>query len=205
MSDRSKQDASARIEKRPCRNILLQKFIYLCTCPVGEEARNGANDIVCCTCRSMVAGNIVMLDLFSEDKPVGRLKVAVKQALTLAGGTGNLTQALGEHLAQTNLTGSGEDTAPPNALVGNVTDSNLAPLGFSHLKASIILSPSRSRAVSFESIAGAAKVDINDVFLSFHNALLHVAQMQSFSSTSPSGNLHLHMQQTQVGCQRDQG
>lgn len=153
----------------------------------------------------------VMLDLFSEDKLVGRLKVAVKQALSLAGGTGNLARVLGEHLAQTNLTGSGEDTAPPNALVGNVTDSNLAPLGFSHLKASIILSPSRSRAVGFESIAGAAKVDISDVFLTFHNAFLHVArfpaesQMQSFSSSSSSGNLHLHIQQTQVGCQRDQG
>ena len=130
----------------------------------------------------------VMLDLFSEDKLVGRLKVAVKQASSLAGGTGNLTQVLGEDLAQTNLTGSGEDTAPSNALVGNVTDSNLAPLGFSHLKVSIILPPSRSRAVSFGSSAGAAKVDINDVFLTFHNALLHVArfpaesQMQSFSS-----------------------
>lgn len=79
----------------------------------------------------------VMLDLFSEEKLVGRLKVAVKQALSLAGGTGNLTQALGEHLAEMNLTGSGEDTAPPNALVGNVTEQSsttwvLPPQGFDH-------------------------------------------------------------------------
>ena len=190
-SDRSKM-RGAEIRKRPCRNILswrVVNFIYVYTHWVSEKPRNGSDDIVYCTCRSMVAGSICHVGPLFGRQPGREAQSAVKQALSLAGGTGN----------------------SPNALVGNVTDSNVAPLGFSHLLVSIILSPSRSRAVSFESIAGAAKVDINDIFLTFHNALLHVArfpaesQTQSFSSTSSSGNLHMHMQQTRVGCQESQG
>ncbi|KAL9065781.1 MAG: hypothetical protein Q9161_008006 [Pseudevernia consocians] len=120
--------------------------------------------------------NDVMLQLYWEDRLVGKVKVARKRALSLVGGAGNLTQDLEEELAQPNSTGSDEDTTQPKPVVGNVTDSGLVPPTFSHINASTTLSLPSSFAVSFESIAGAGPVDRNDVFLTFYAALLHVAQ-----------------------------
>ena len=150
--------------------------------------------------------NDVMLELYWEDRLVGKVKVARKRALSLVGGAGNLTQDLEEELAQPNSTGSDEDTTQPKPVVGNVTDSGLAPPTFSHINASTTLSLPSSFAVSFESIAGAGPVDRNDVFLTFYAALLHVAQfpaqvrMQEFDSVSPNGRLHLYMQDNGIGC-----
>lgn len=156
--------------------------------------------------------NNVLLELYWEDELVGEIRVAVKQTSNLAGGAGDLSLDLGDQLAQPNLTGSGEGTTQPSPIVGSVTDSNLALLTFPHLNASTkpLAVPPRF-AVSFESIAGAGNVDRNDVFLTFYAALLHVAQfpaesqMQSFQSDSPSGKLHLHMQDIGIGCQVSQG
>lgn len=150
--------------------------------------------------------NDVMVELIWEDKLVGLVKIAVKRALSLAGEAGNLTMDLGNHLAHTNLTSSGEDTMQPKSVVGNVTDSDLAPLNFSDLNASTTFSLPPSFAVSFVSIAGAGRLNRNEVFLTFYTALLHVAQfspesqMQPFQSVSPSGNVQLHMQKVGIGC-----
>lgn len=150
------------------------------------------------------------LQLYWEDKLVGRIVVAVKWALSLAGEAGNLTEALGDHLAQTNQTASGEDTTQFEPVVGNVVDGDLAPLTFSRINASNTLSIPPTFAISFESIAGASHLDRNEVFLTFYIALLHVAQfpaetqMQPFQSDSPSGKLHLYMQEIGIGCQVSQ-
>lgn len=150
--------------------------------------------------------NDVMIELYWEDRLVGKVQVAGKRALSPVGGASNLTQDLEEGLAQPNSTGSHEDTTQPKPAVGNVTDSGLAPPTFSHINASNALSLPSSFRVSFESIAGAGQVDRNDVFLTFYAALLHVAQfpagtqMQTFHSVSPNGKLHLHMQGIGIGC-----
>lgn len=135
----------------------------------------------------------VLLWLYWEDKLVGKVGIAVKGSLDLAGGTANLE---GDQLVQMNLTGNGEDATSPKPVVGNMTDSGLAPLNTSRVNTSI---PS-SYAVSFESIAGGGRLDRNEVFLTFYTALLHVAQVpaesqvQSFQSASPSGKTHLYME-----------
>ncbi|CAD6567937.1 MAG: hypothetical protein ASARMPRED_001193 [Alectoria sarmentosa] len=147
------------------------------------------------------------LQLYWEDKLVGQIVVEVKRALSLAGGAGNMTEDLGDHLAQTNQTASGGDATQFEPVVGNVVDGDLAPLTFSRINPSDTLSTPPTFAISFESIAGADQLDRNEVFLTFINALLHVAQfpaetqMQPFQSDSPSGKLYLYMQANGIGCQ----
>lgn len=154
--------------------------------------------------------NDVMLELYWEDKLVGVVKIIAKRALSLAGGAGNLTLDLGDQLAQTNLTGSGEGTIQSRSAVVNVIDGDLASLTFSDLNASTAFSLPPSFAVSFQSIADAGRLDRNEVFLTFYTALLHVAQfppetqMQSFQSVSPSGKLNLLMEKVGIGCQVSQ-
>lgn len=155
--------------------------------------------------------NDVSLDLYWEDNLVGKLKIAVRGALDLASGAGNLTRDLGNFLPRPNLTGSDDDTMRPKSAVGTVTDSDLAPpLTSAPFNALDTLSLPPSFAVSFESIAGAGKVDRNDLFLTFYNAFLHIApfpvqsEMRSFHCESPSGNLHLHVQDVGIGCQVSQ-
>ncbi len=53
-----------------------------------------ANDMV-----KFARFNDVMLDLYLEEKLVGRIQIAGKPPPNLAGGAGNLTQDLGDHLA----------------------------------------------------------------------------------------------------------
>ena len=150
------------------------------------------------------------LQLYWEDKLVGQIVVEVKRALSLAGGAGNLTEDFGDHLAQANQTASGGDAPQFEPVVGNAVDGDLAPLTFSRINASDTLSTPPTFAISFESIAGADQLDRNEVFLTFINALLHVAQfpaetqMQPFQSDSPSGKLYLYMQANGIGCQVSQ-
>lgn len=160
-----------------------------------------ANDMV-----KFARFNDVLLDLYLEEKLVGRVQIARKPPPSLAGGAGNLTQDLGDHLAQTNLTASGEDTAQPKPGVGNVATSELAPLTPSLLNSSSPLSLSANFEVNFISIEGAGHVNRNDVFMAFYTALMHIAQfpaamqMKSFEIDSPSGKLHLHMQDVGISC-----
>lgn len=145
----------------------------------------------------------VTVELYWEGKLVGKLKLAVKRAQSLAGGAANPTLDSGEDFAQSNVTGRDEGTTDTTPVDSNVTDSDLAPLTFSQSNASTTM----AFAVSFESIAGASRVDRNDVFLTFYGALLHVAQfppempMQDFHTGSPRGKLHLDMQEIGIGCQ----
>ncbi|CAF9936410.1 MAG: hypothetical protein ALECFALPRED_006843 [Alectoria fallacina] len=150
------------------------------------------------------------LQLYWEDKLVDKIVVAVKRASSLAGRAGNLTEDLEDYLAQTNQTASGEDATQFEPVVGNVVDGDLAPLTFSRINASNTLQIPPTFAISFESIAGASRLDRNEVFLTFYNALLNVAQfpaetqMQPFRSNSSSGKLHLYMQEIGIGCQVSQ-
>ena len=151
--------------------------------------------------------NDIAMELYWEDERVGLVKIAVKRTLSLAGQASNLTLDLGDHIAHTNLTSSGEDVMQPKSVVGNMTDSDLAPLIFSDLNASTPFSLPPIFAVSFMHIAGASRLDRNEVFLTFYTALLQVAQfppegeMRLFSCVSPSGNVQLHLQSTGIGCQ----
>ena len=161
-----------------------------------------ANDMV-----KFARFNDVMLDLYLEEKLVGRIQIARKPAPSLAGGAGNLTQDLGDLLAPTNLTASSEDTAQPKPGVRIVAANDLAPLISSNFNASSIVSLSAEFEVHFINVEGAGHVDRNDVFMTFYNAIMHIAQfpiemqMQSFDSDSPSGKLHLHMQEVGINCQ----
>ena len=151
--------------------------------------------------------NDAMLQIFWEDKVVGNVKIAVKQVLSSADGVGNSTRDVGDILAQTNLTGSGEGITDSKPALGDGTDTDIAPLVLSPLNSSTAISTPPFFAVKFESITGARALDRNEVFLTFYTAVLYVAQfhidsyMQAFAVTSPSGKMSLHVQKIGNGCQ----
>ena len=151
--------------------------------------------------------NDAIIELYWEEKIVGKVKVAVKRVLSLAGRGGNSTQDLGDTLAQTNLTSHEEDIPDSKLVVDDGTDNSIAPLTLSSsLNASTTISIPPNVAIRFVSIPGAGAISRNEVFLTFYTALLHVAQfpvesyLQSFHIASPSGQLHLHMQEVGIGC-----
>ena len=135
----------------------------------------------------IVRFNAVRLELNWNNQVVGRVKVALRQRP-------------GAGLAQTNST----DTNPVLVL-GNVTDDNsLSYTGSSINGTSLSIRPGFH--VTYDDLADAGRVNRNDVFLTFYNAIGHVAQfpahdqMGSFNCASPSGRLHLTMQDVMIGC-----
>ena len=133
------------------------------------------------------------LDLYWENKLVGKMNIASKQVAGLVGGTAR---------APSNATGSEEDeTAGPGSEVGNLIENGLA------LNASTALSDPAGFKISFKNIVGAIRVDRNDLFLVFCTAFLHVAQypvgsqMRAFGVKSPNGKLSLDFQESGTGCQ----
>ena len=132
----------------------------------------------------------VRISLYWEQKLVGRIKIAAKQSLSLAGDLvaplNSTGESTGSKVAVANVTAS--DSA---LLAFNSFDARPFPLGFT---------------VEFSRIVGATRVNRNDLFLTFYTALLHAAEfpirakMDSFSSKSPNKILTLHMQETGVGC-----
>ena len=130
--------------------------------------------------------NEVRLELNWDDQMVGRVKVALRQRP-------------GAGLAQMNLT----DTYP--TVVGNVTDEDsVSSTGSSINGTSLSIRPGFH--VTYDSLTDAGRVNRNDVFLTFYNAIGHVAQfpahdqMGSFNCFSPSRRLHLTMQDVMIGC-----
>ena len=144
--------------------------------------------------------NEATLELYWETTMVGKVRIAVKRASSLAGGGGNSTQDLGDTLAQTNLTGSGEAVPDSKSIVDTGIDSNLAPLNSFFINASTEISAPIHFAINFVPISGGGALNRNEVFLTFYTAILHVAQfpaesyMQSFTVASPSRKLFLHIQ-----------
>ena len=135
----------------------------------------------------IVRFNEVRLELNWDDQIVGRVKVALRQRP-------------GAGLAQTNST----DTNPV-PVIGNVTDEDsVSATGSSINGTSLSIRPGFH--VTYDSLADAGKVNRNDVFLTFYNAIGHVAQfpaqdqMGSFNCFSPNAGLHLTMQDVMIGC-----
>ena len=135
----------------------------------------------------IVRFNEVRLELNWDDQIVGRLKVALRPRP-------------GAELAQTNST----DTYPV-PVVGNVTDEDSAPFTGSSINGTS-LSIRPGFHVTYDSLADAGRVNRNDVFLTFYNAIGHVAQfpaydqMGSFDCYSPNARLHLTVQDVMIGC-----
>ena len=142
----------------------------------------------------------VALELYFDEKLDGKMKIAARRPLSLAdGGARDL-------VAGSNLTGSPEEGTAGSepGLVGDLSDSDLAPLA---LNASAALAFPPGFSIALEDVAGARRLDRNKLFLTFYSAFLHVAefpvrsQMRAFESESPKGDLHLHMQELELGCQ----
>ncbi len=133
------------------------------------------------------------MDLFWEGKLVGRMKIAVKKSLGLAGNP----------VAQLNSTGNDEESTGSKAVVANVTASDSALLAFDSFAAHPY---PPGFTVDFSHIVGATRVNRNDLFLTFYTALLRTAEfpagskMGAFFSKSPNKILTLHMEEAGVGC-----
>ena len=144
--------------------------------------------------------NDATLELYWEVNMVGKVKIAVKRASSLAGEGGNSTRDIGDTPAQTNLIGSGEDVPGSKSVVRDGTDINLAPLNSIVINASTGITTPSIFAVNFVPFSGAGALDRNEVFLTFYTAVLYVAQfpaesyMRSFEVASPSKKLYLYMQ-----------
>ena len=101
-----------------------------------------------------------------------------------------------------NIAASEEDEpAGPGPEVGNATNKDLA------FNASTALPVAEGFRIVFERVAGATRVDRNDLFLAFCTAFLHIAQypagsqMQAFEVKSPNGKLSLYLHEHGIGCQ----
>ncbi len=135
----------------------------------------------------------VKINLYWEKKLVGRMKIAAKQSLSLAG----------DLVAPLNSTGNDEESTGSKAAIANVTASDSELLAFNSFDARPY---PLGFTVEFSQIVGATRVNRNDLFLTFYTALLHAAEfpiggkMDSFASRSPNKILTLHMQETGVGC-----
>lgn len=135
--------------------------------------------------------NEIMLELRWENQMVGRVKVARRQSP-------------GAGLAQMNLT---DTYSVP--VVGNATDENSVSFTGSSINGTS-LSIRPGFHVTYDSLADAGQVNRNDVFLTFYNAIGHVAQfpagdqLGSFNCFSPSGRLHLTMQDVMIGCTNEE-
>ena len=133
------------------------------------------------------------LDLYWENKLVGKMIIAARRVAGLVGGAAR---------APSNATGSEEDeTTGPGSEVGNTIIKDLA------FNASTALSLPAGFRISFERVVGATRVDRNDLFMAFYTAFLHVAQyppgsqMRAFEVKSPNGELSLHLHEHGIGCQ----
>ena len=137
------------------------------------------------------------IELFWEGKFVGRMAIAVKRSMSLAGGA---TQDL---VARSNATGSDEVTVGSKAVGDSVTDGDSALLAFN---SSAALSYPPGFSVDFSNIPGCISVNRNELFLTFYTAFLHVAgfpagsQWRIFESVSPNKVLTLIMQEAGIGC-----
>ena len=94
------------------------------------------------------------LDLFWEDRLVGRMKIAAKRALSLTGGAVQVPAAQSD----------GEDTDGSVSVVGNLTDSDLAASMFN---TSAALPNAPDITITFEEVSHASHVERNDLFLTF--------------------------------------
>ena len=135
----------------------------------------------------IVRFNEVKVELNWDNQLVGRIKVALRQRP-------------GAGLGQTNLT---DLNSVPR--VGNVTDEDSVSFTGSSINGTS-LSIRPGFHVTYDSLADAGRVDRNDVFLTFYNAIGHVAQfpahdqMGSFNCYSPNARLHLTIQDVMMGC-----
>ena len=139
----------------------------------------------------VVRFNDLKMELLWEGSFVGRMKIAAKRSMSLAGGA---TQDL---VAQSNETGSdnvtvGSEAVGDSALFASNSSATLSyPPGFS---------------VDFYNIPGGISLNRNEIFLTFYTALLHVAEFPAgsqwniFESVSPNKVLTLIMQDSGSGC-----
>lgn len=143
-----------------------------------------------------------LIELYWEDKLVGRMKIAAKTVLSLSGIGDDLRDLLdmGGRLNQTisnqrrgPVTPGGSSAADQLAILWNVTEAvpALIPAG-----SSLTALPVK---IQFSPVAGATIIGRNSVFLTFFAGLLHIAQfrpdekMKPFQSDSRLDNVHLQM------------
>ena len=139
----------------------------------------------------VVRFNDLKMELLWEGRFVGRMKIAAKRSMSLAGGA---TQDL---VAQSNETGS------DNVTVGSEAVGDSALFAFN---SSTTLSYPPGFSVNFYHIPGGISLNRNEIFLTFYTALLHVAEFPAgsqwniFESVSPNNVLTLIMQDSGSGC-----
>lgn len=170
------------------------------------------------------------IELYWEDRLVGRIKIAAKNVLILPSGNdnmknhadqrGRLNQGLSnrsddlitinkgavrtvQSVPKGNLTG-GNSTADDIATVWNATDLRSLTAAASLTNNSPYTLPPFK--VQFKPIAGASMIERNSVFLTFFAALLHIAQfrpdeeLKTFRINSPVGKLYLQMDESDYTC-----
>ena len=136
----------------------------------------------------VVRFNDMKMELLWEGSFVGRMKIAAKRSMSLAGGA---TQDLVAQANETDVT-AGSEAGDDSALSASNSSATLSyPPGFS---------------VAFYKIPGGISLNRNEIFLTFYTALLHVAEFPTgsqwniFESVSPNKVLTLIMQDSGSGC-----
>lgn len=170
-----------------------------------------------------------LIELYWEDRLVGRIKIAAKNVLILPGSGGDISKNHGDRLNQTlgnpsndlvtinkgairtvqsvpkgNIT-RGNSASDGLATVWNATDiRSLTTAAFLTNDSPYTLPPFE---VQFNPIAGASMIERNSVFLTFFAALLHIAQfrpaeeLKTFRISSPVDKLYLQMFESDYTCQ----
>lgn len=169
------------------------------------------------------------IELYWEDKLVGRMRIAAKNMLSLAGNASDdltssldkdegLKQTISKHSrtpitphvlpSQTSQKGKitkGNSAANELATLWNATDpSSLAFPTLLLVESSFTALPF---SIEFDHIASASPIDRNSVFLTFFTGMLHAAQfhqdedMRSFRIESPIDRLYLTMYKSSFICQ----
>ena len=136
----------------------------------------------------VVRFNDLKMELLWEGSFVGRMKLAAKRSMSLAGGA---TQDLVDQSNETDATAGSEAVGDSALLALNNSATLSYPPGFS---------------VVFYNIPGGISLNRNEIFLTFYTALLHVAEFPAgsqwniFESVSPNKVLTLIMQDSGSGC-----
>ena len=139
----------------------------------------------------VVRFNDLKMELLWEGRFAGRMKIAAKRSMSLAGG------AAQDLVARSNETGSG------NVTVGSEAGGDSALFAFN---SSATLSYPPGFSIHFYNIPGGISLNRNEIFLTFYTALLHVAEFPAgsqwdiFESVSPNKVLTLIMQDSGRGC-----
>ena len=161
-----------------------------------------------------------ILNLYWDDKLVGRMRVAVKKVLSLPSGSdgdGRILLSDGPQMTQPASSNNSVQPTTDANKSNNATEAGLANELISSWNSAttnfsaphpLVNAPlgGGDFDVDFDWMPGASTIKRNDVFLAFFLGIIHVArfnihdQMRTFHTKSPINNVNLHIYRSGYGC-----